>query len=140
MTSVSHICMLIVLPSQAFITDTNARITKVEEDEAKLTTHLTAAKAPWSDVARSYDLDFGRAIATKNAHQRRGFFGTIKDTLSGDVDKSQSVSFPLNVGTPGVVTPIVSTSVSVPNAHTSILIRAANTIREASPSVASTAT
>ncbi|KAI4242847.1 MAG: hypothetical protein LQ352_007157, partial [Teloschistes flavicans] len=86
-------------------------ITKVEEDEAKLTTHLTAAKAPWSDVARSYDLDFGRAIATKNAHQRRGFFGTIKDTLSGDVDKSQSVSFPLNVGTPGVVTPIVSTSV-----------------------------
>lgn len=56
-TSVSHTCELILLPSQVTITDRGASITKVEEDEAKLTTHLTAQKAPWSEIAGSYDLD-----------------------------------------------------------------------------------
>ncbi|KAI4098819.1 MAG: hypothetical protein L6R37_006273 [Teloschistes peruensis] len=85
-------------------------ITKVQENEATLTTNLTAQKAPWSEIAGSYDLDFGRAIPTNKTIERRGFF----DILSGDSDTSKSVSFPLSVGTPGVTTAIVSTSVSVP--------------------------
>ncbi|KAL8633735.1 hypothetical protein Q9189_000471 [Teloschistes chrysophthalmus] len=85
-------------------------ITKVEEDEAKLTTHLTAQKAPWSEIAGSYDLDFGRAIPTNKTVQRRGL-GFFKDLLTGDSDTSKSASFPLSVGTPGVSTAIVSTSV-----------------------------
>ncbi|KAL9577879.1 MAG: hypothetical protein Q9212_006082 [Teloschistes hypoglaucus] len=82
-------------------------ITKVEEDEATLTTHLTAEKAPWSEIAGSYDLDFGKAIPTNKPVQRRGLF----NILAGNKDTSKSVSFPLNVGTPGVTTAIVSTSV-----------------------------
>ncbi|KAL8766266.1 MAG: hypothetical protein Q9194_006308 [Teloschistes cf. exilis] len=85
-------------------------ITKVQENEATLTTNLTAQKAPWSEIAGSYDLDFGRAIPTNKTIERRGFF----DILSGDSDTSKSASFPLSVGTPGVTTAIVSTSVSVP--------------------------
>ncbi|KAL8687877.1 MAG: hypothetical protein Q9218_006073 [Villophora microphyllina] len=79
-------------------------ITKVQEDSAKLTTHLTAEKAPWSDVASTYDLDFGKAVAIKKPNQRRNI-------LTGSTDTSKSVSFPLNVGTPGVATSIVDTSI-----------------------------
>jgi hypothetical protein len=39
---------------------TFASISKVTEDTATLTTHLAAKLAPWSDVAGTYDLDFGQ--------------------------------------------------------------------------------
>lgn len=105
------------------------RITQIREDQGKLTTFLAAQKAPWSDVAGTYDLDFGRAIASPKASRRRGLIGdigdavnhvtdTITDTLGdagdfilhGDADFSKSVTFPVNVGTPGQVNEIVATT------------------------------
>ncbi|KAL8957970.1 MAG: hypothetical protein Q9193_004880, partial [Seirophora villosa] len=93
-------------------------ITKIREDEGKLTTFLTAEKAPWSDIAGTYDLDFGRAIQPKKVSRRRGLFDTISNAvgntgdfiLNGDADFSKSVNFPVSVGTPGVVTNVVNTT------------------------------
>ncbi|KAL8649240.1 MAG: hypothetical protein Q9210_004516 [Variospora velana] len=80
-------------------------ITNIREDEEKLSTFLTAEKAPWSDVAGTYDLDFGRAIQSKKASRRRGLWDTITNAVSntgdfiinGDADFSKSVNFPVNV-------------------------------------------
>ncbi|KAL8984678.1 MAG: hypothetical protein Q9177_004633 [Variospora cf. flavescens] len=98
-------------------------ITNIREDEGKLTTFLTAEKASWSDVAGTYDLDFGRAIQPKKASRRRGLWDTITNAVSntgdfiinGDADFSKSVNFPVNVGTPGVVTSVVNTTLCVNN-------------------------
>ena len=85
-------------------------ISNVAEDAAKLTTHLTAQPAPWSDVAGSYDLDFGQAIPYQNPSRLRprGLWGDItnvgKDVLNaaeGNADLSKSVTFPMGVGQEG---------------------------------------
>ncbi|KAL9004501.1 MAG: hypothetical protein Q9188_002680 [Gyalolechia gomerana] len=108
------------------------RITQIREDAAKLTTFLTAQKAPWSEVAGTYDLEFGRAITSPRNPQRRGFgdhFRKAGDHLkkAGDhiagsleepdkfiknepVDVSKSITFPVRVGKPGEAQPIVSTT------------------------------
>ncbi|KAL8941040.1 MAG: hypothetical protein Q9216_002487 [Gyalolechia sp. 2 TL-2023] len=112
------------------------RITQVREDPAKLTTFLTAQTAPWSDVAGTYDLDFGRAMTTPKNPQRRGLWDKIQDVgndvvdtvqdigsgvadtlgdagdfiINGDADFSKSVKFPVSMGTPGEAHPIVSTT------------------------------
>ncbi|KAI4116400.1 MAG: hypothetical protein LQ338_007720 [Usnochroma carphineum] len=93
-------------------------ITQIREDQDKLTTFLTAQKAPWSDIAGTYDLNFGRAIRSQRASRRRGLFSRITHIASdtGDsilhrrADLIKSITFPVNVGTPGVATDIVSTS------------------------------
>ncbi|KAL8753730.1 MAG: hypothetical protein Q9184_005337 [Pyrenodesmia sp. 2 TL-2023] len=100
-------------------------ITNIQEDQDTLTTFLTAEKAPWSDVAGTYDLDFGKAIPAPKMARRRGLFDSISNAasrvsnavsnignaiLNGDVDFSKSISFPVNVGTPGVSTEIVNTT------------------------------
>ena len=41
-------------------TDMWYSITKITEDESTSTTHLTSQTAPWSDIAGTYDLDFGQ--------------------------------------------------------------------------------
>ncbi len=85
-------------------------ISKITEDTTALTTYLTAQTAPWSDVAGTYDIDFGQAIPYQKPQQlrERGFLGDIvnfgKDVLdaaSGSADLSQSVKFPMNIGQPG---------------------------------------
>ncbi|KAL9026335.1 MAG: hypothetical protein Q9196_004985 [Gyalolechia fulgens] len=101
------------------------RITQIREDAAKLTTFLTAQKVPWSDIAGTYDLDFGRAIISSKNPQRQGlsdkvtnigtditnFLGDTDDfMLNGDADFSKSIKFPVDVGTPGEVHPIVSST------------------------------
>lgn len=98
-----------------------SRITNIQEDEGKLTTFLTAEKAPWSDIAGTYDLDFGRAIQPKKASRRRGLLDRITNAVSntgdfilnGNADFSKSINFPVSVGTPGVVTNVVNTTLFV---------------------------
>ncbi len=89
---------------------TVGRISKVTEDSATLTTYLTAQPAPWSDVAGTYDLDFGQAILDQQPQRRRkrGFWGDIvnvgKDVLdaaTGSADLSKTVTFPVNAGQQG---------------------------------------
>lgn len=59
--SLSYECLLIAAN----------RISKIREDEPKLTTLLTASPAPWSEVAGTYDLDFGKALkGTTEVRQR----------------------------------------------------------------------
>ncbi|KAI4139285.1 MAG: hypothetical protein LQ341_004273 [Variospora aurantia] len=103
-------------------------ITNIHEDEGKLTTFLTAEKVPWSEVAGTYNLDFGRAIQPKKASRRRGLWDTITNAVSntgdfiinGDADFSKSVNFPVNVGTPGVVTSVVNTTLFQVTGHLSV--------------------
>ncbi|KAL8886227.1 MAG: hypothetical protein Q9192_006521, partial [Flavoplaca navasiana] len=90
-------------------------ITDIREDKAKLTTYLTAQPAAWSDVAGTYNLDFGRAAmpqpASPSGPQRRGlrdFFGGVRDLfsdagdfLSGDISFDKSANFPTTIGVPG---------------------------------------
>lgn len=73
--------------------------------------------AAWSEVAGSYDLDFGKA-ALRQTTQRlrpRSFWADIvnvgKDALEaaqGNADLSQSVSFAVNMGQPSQKTSIYS--------------------------------
>lgn len=59
--SLSYECLLIEVN----------RISKIREDEPKLTTLLTASPASWSEVAGTYDLDCGKALkATTEVRQR----------------------------------------------------------------------
>ncbi|KAL8928983.1 MAG: hypothetical protein Q9208_001426 [Pyrenodesmia sp. 3 TL-2023] len=110
-------------------------ITNIREEQTSLTTFLTAEKAPWSDVAGTYDLDFGRAIQSPNMAHRRGLFDSISNAASriskavsnvgnaivnGDVDFSKSITFPVNVGTPGVSTEIVNTKLFQLTGHLSV--------------------
>ncbi|KAI4267357.1 MAG: hypothetical protein LQ337_008391 [Flavoplaca oasis] len=106
-------------------------ITDIREDKAKLTTYLTAQPAPWSDVAGTYDLDFGRAAmpqpGSHSGPQRRGLLGDIfngvkdviggvgdvisdvGDVLSGDIAFDKSANFPVTIGVPGENHPIINT-------------------------------
>ncbi|KAL8653320.1 MAG: hypothetical protein Q9226_003896 [Calogaya cf. arnoldii] len=88
------------------------RITDIREDAAKLTTYLTAELAPWSDVAGTYELDFGRAAMPQPGPQRRGLddifdkvgdkFNDAKDFASGNiVFDDKSAEFPTTIGVPG---------------------------------------
>ncbi|KAL8728281.1 MAG: hypothetical protein Q9166_005522 [cf. Caloplaca sp. 2 TL-2023] len=85
------------------------RITDIREDKAHLTTYLTALPAPWSEIASTYDLDFGKAAMSQPKPRRRdllsgigNFFGDAGDFfLHGDIDFDKSVNFPVSIGTPG---------------------------------------
>ena len=80
-----------------------------------LTTHFTAQPASWSDVAGTYDLDFGQAMPYQKPKElsQRGFWGDItnvgKDVLNaaeGNADLSKSVTFDVSVGHQGQKTNI----------------------------------
>lgn len=62
-----------------------SRISNIREDTATLTTYLTAKIAPWSDVAGTYEMDFGKAIPFKqpNQLQTRGLWDDIKGVVTG---------------------------------------------------------
>lgn len=99
-------------------TDRLHRISNVAEDVASLTTHLTAHTAPWSDVARSYDMDFGHAIPFQRSQpSKRSLWGDIvnvgKDvlnTVEGNADLTKSVAFDMSVGQQGQKTNIYTDS------------------------------
>ena len=68
------------------------RISNIKEDVSTFTTYLTAQPAPWSDVAGTYDMDFGKAIpfTRPNQLQSRGLWGDITGAVSGAVSDVKS--------------------------------------------------
>ena len=77
--------------------------------------------ASWSEVAGSYNLDFGKAALRQNPQRvrPRGFWGDIvdvgKDALEaaqGNADISKSVNFDVDVGKSGQKTNIYTDSKS----------------------------
>ena len=96
-------------------------ISKIMEDSSQLTSFLTARAAPWSEVAGTFDLDFGKAYPYSRAQSlhRRGFLDDVKGGISdtGDdlesglkdarnanlynFDGSRSVTFNVGVGQEG---------------------------------------
>ena len=92
-----------------------SRVSKITEDSADLTIMMTTKVAQWSEVAGSYDLDFGEAMS-RNADQKlkpRGFWGDIVDVGKGALDAAQGdasldrdVTFNVAVGQPGQKTNI----------------------------------
>ena len=97
-----------------------------------MTTFLAARPAPWSEVAGTYDIDFGKALSAKSKKQRRGIIDdlgsglehlgqTIGDGIEeganaledqfaklGDADFDKSVTFSVAVGQPNKVTNIIA--------------------------------
>ncbi|KAL8699978.1 MAG: hypothetical protein Q9201_005702 [Fulgogasparrea decipioides] len=95
------------------------KVSTVTEDPADLTISMKTTIAQWSEVAGSYDLDFGKAALRQTPHRLRprGFWGDIvdigKDALEaaqGNADLSKSVNFAVNVGESGQKTNIYSDS------------------------------
>ncbi|KAL8663475.1 MAG: hypothetical protein Q9168_008087 [Polycauliona sp. 1 TL-2023] len=84
------------------------KVSSATEDAADLTISMGTAVTEWSEVAGSYDLDFGRMVPQASKLKPRGFWGDIggvgKDVLdaaTGKFDETKSVTFGVNVGTPG---------------------------------------
>lgn len=92
-----------------------SRVSKVTEDSADLTIRMTTTVAEWSDVAGTYDLDFGKAMPRDPAQKlkHRGLWGDIVDVGRGALDAAQGnadvdkdVTFNVAVGQPGKKTNI----------------------------------
>ena len=66
------------------------RISKIREDEARLTTILTARPAAWTEIAGTYDLDFGKALKATSQAQRRDLsdIGDGLKSIGDDIVKS----------------------------------------------------
>ena len=70
---------------------------------------MATTTASWSEVAGTYDIDFGQIIPYQKPSVRsRSFLGDVvnigKDVLDaaqGNLDKALPVTFGVNVGTPG---------------------------------------
>ena len=90
------------------------RVSKVIDNATTLAIEMTVIIASWSEVAGTYDIDFGHAIPHhKSAVESRGFLGDVasigKDVLDaaqGNLDQDLPVTFDVNVGSPGVRTKI----------------------------------
>ncbi|KAL8770087.1 MAG: hypothetical protein Q9209_004125 [Squamulea sp. 1 TL-2023] len=89
------------------------KVSTVSEDSADLTIRMRTQVTEWSEVAGSFKLDFGEMIPQAKKLKTRGFWGDIanvgKDVLNaatGDVDETKSVTFGLNIGSPGQKTNI----------------------------------
>ena len=75
---------------------------------------MTTTITTWSEVAGTYDIDFGQAIPYQKPNvSRRGFLGDIinvgKDVLDaaqGNFENALPVNFPVSLGTPGTKTEI----------------------------------
>ena len=75
---------------------------------------MTTAVTTWSEVAGTYDVDFGQAIPYQKPNvSPRSFLGDIinvgKDVLDaaqGNFEHALPVNFPVNLGTPGTKTEI----------------------------------
>ncbi|KAI4102079.1 MAG: hypothetical protein L6R37_004586 [Teloschistes peruensis] len=91
------------------------KVSSVTEDEADLTISMATNITQWSEVAGTYDLDFGK-VAVRQPSQKlrpRGFWGDIVnvgkgalEAAQGNADLSKSVNFAVAVGQPGQKTNI----------------------------------
>ena len=93
------------------------KVSNVIESSAHLTIGMKTTIASWSEVAGTYDFDFGN-VTPKQPPQKlkpRGFWGDIVDVgktvlqaAQGNANEKQSVTFDVDVGTPGQKTNIYS--------------------------------
>ena len=59
-------------------------MSNITEDVASLTTFLAAKAAPWSEYAGTYDLSFGHAVPTSNAHRlKRSIWKDTESAVEG---------------------------------------------------------
>ena len=86
------------------------RVSAVTEDGADLTIKMKTQVTQWSEVASSYDLDFGQTVGHSSSKmlKPRGFWGDIAnigkgalDAAQGNADISKSVTFDVDVGKSG---------------------------------------
>ncbi|KAL8839222.1 MAG: hypothetical protein Q9170_001828 [Blastenia crenularia] len=91
------------------------KVSNVIESSAHLTIGMKTTIAQWSEVAGTYDLDFGSATFTPPSRKvkPRDFWGDTVDVgkgvleaAQGNADQSESVTFAVNVGQPGQKTNI----------------------------------
>ncbi|KAL8952231.1 MAG: hypothetical protein Q9222_001845 [Ikaeria aurantiellina] len=91
------------------------KVSAVLEDVADLAIKMTTSVTRWSEVGGTYDLDFGKATPQPSTgrFKPRGFWGdivdvgkTVLEAAQGDADVSKSMTFDVNVGTPGQKTNI----------------------------------
>lgn len=95
-------------------------VSNITEDDVKLTIALAAQGVPWSQVAGSYELQFGHAIPIPRAHHlKRGIWAEVENAgddvdnagkdvenagknvlnaTEGNFNKSKSASYSINVG------------------------------------------
>lgn len=64
------------------------------DNAATRTTSLVAKAIPWSEVAGSYDLEFGKAAPIPQANRVK------RNVINGKFDKSKTITFSINAGTP----------------------------------------
>lgn len=94
-------------------TDRVYSVSNITEDATTLTSSLAAQAVPWSEVAGSYDLDFGHAISIPQAHRlkQRGLWGDAGHFLTGNLnDTSETISFNISAGQQGQRTNIYTDS------------------------------
>lgn len=77
MTSDNRICRHVNSRISRDLLNLRIRITRIREERKKLTTFLTAKPARWSEVAGTYDLDFGKALTPRDTKHRRDLIGEI---------------------------------------------------------------
>ena len=98
------------MPSIVLICPT--RISNIRDEASTLTTFLTAQVAKFSEVAGTYDLDFGHTLTPEasSSPSRRDFLGDISNTIQklGNLDKTET--FSVAAGTPNTATNILDNS------------------------------
>ncbi|KAL8707777.1 MAG: hypothetical protein Q9220_007229 [cf. Caloplaca sp. 1 TL-2023] len=91
------------------------KVSQVLEDTADRAIKMKTSVTQWSEIGGTYDLDFGKVTQQSSTRRfkPRGFWGDIVDVgktaleaAQGNADASQSVTFDVNVGTPGQKTNI----------------------------------
>ncbi|KAL8957357.1 MAG: hypothetical protein Q9183_006083, partial [Haloplaca sp. 2 TL-2023] len=95
------------------------KVSAVTEDAADLTIDMKSTPAQFSEIARTYDLDFGEAAVSQPQQKlrSRGFWGDIVnvgkgavEAAQGDFDIIKDESFGVNVGEAGQKTNIYTDS------------------------------
>lgn len=67
-------------------------VSNITEDTATLTTALAAQLVPWSQVAGSYEIEFGHATTTPQAHHlKRGLWTDAENTGDDAEDAGEDV-------------------------------------------------
>lgn len=99
----SLMCQYFMVPDVDVLlgdTDRVYSVSNITEDATTLTSSLAAQAVPWSEVAGSYDLNFGHAIPAPHLRQLhdRGLLGDVINTTKGDYNNSKSANFPIKAG------------------------------------------
>lgn len=118
MMSVNHTSWCSAYVNTVFQQDADnfPSISKIREDVKTLTTFLTARVAPWSEVAGTYTMDFGRVLThstTRKMMKKRDLISDVKKTGLGIV--KDTVNGATNAAT-GAVKSVVTGAESVEEA------------------------